>query len=176
MLKEIKQLRPYRCGGKKLINFKNSKLNLFILVCGNHFKNLSRLKAHKSVHTWVHNFWQEPEKAPKVVEEINKLQCNICGCVELTGLALKRHKRKHKEVGEKKRKSIDLKCKFCGKVCHTEDSMRMHVYHHRKKNLKHDIPCTFNGCHENFFSAVALEMHLFKKHPIKGRIFCCDVS
>lgn len=143
---------------------------------------MSRLKAHKKTH----GIWKVPQKMlikliekEKVSEEdkeFNELQCKICGGVMLTGSALRRHMKEHKAAGDKRKQKIDLQCKLCGHISSTIDAMRMHHYMHRKKILKHDILCTWNGCNETFFSHKALVFHLFRKHKnSRKREFYCDV-
>jgi len=125
---------------------------------------------------------QKRKKIQRIKEKIRNFRCFKCEKKYTAMRGLATHLvEKHKFSFEKTQKltgypkyftfqtEILSKCDLCQAEFHNLKDYRNHSRTvHKKKRLDPDIPCTYKGCKEKFYTVIALKEHLVKVHKFKN--------
>jgi len=125
---------------------------------------------------------QKRKKIQRIKEKIRNFRCFKCEKKYTAMRGLATHLvEKHKFSFEKTQKltgypkyftfqtEILSKCDLCQAEFHSLKDYRNHCRTvHKKKRLDPDIPCTYRGCQNKFYTAKALKEHLVKVHQYKN--------
>ena len=141
--------------------------------------NASQLKRKKKKTSFS---VQKRKKIQRIKEKIRNFRCFKCEKKYTAMRGLATHLvEKHKFSFEKTQKltgypkyftfqtKILSKCDLCEAEFHNLKDYRNHCRTvHKKKRLDPDIPCTYRGCQNKFYTAKALKEHLVKVHQYKN--------